>query len=141
MTHPEILASSRVLLTAGSETTATLLSGTTYFLLTNPSWLARVQAEIREAFHTSEEITLRSVSQPGLLPLLEAVLQESLRCYPPLPGTLPRVTGSKGAIIDSKFVPQGVSSFIFHRLLGNQCMPINQNEDFGRCPPMVYIPQ
>ena len=110
MTHPEILASSRVLLTAGSETTASLLSGTTFFLLGNPDWLARVQAEVRSAFHTSEEITLRSVSAPGSLPQLDAVLQETFRCYPPIPATLPRITGPEGAVIDGSFVPEGVSS-------------------------------
>ena len=110
MTRPEILASSRVLLTAGSETTASLLSGATYFLLTNPSWLARVQAEVRGAFWTADDITLRSVSTPGFLPLLGAVLQESLRCYPPVPSTLPRVTGREGAVVDGRYVPGGVST-------------------------------
>ncbi|KAL8948520.1 MAG: hypothetical protein Q9222_005301 [Ikaeria aurantiellina] len=109
MTHQEIRGTSRVLLTAGSETTATLLSGATYHLLQNPEALHRVQAEVRAAFRSAEDITLRSVSTSGLLPYLEAVIQESLRCCPPIPATLPRITGSDGAMIDGSFVPANVS--------------------------------
>ena len=108
MSYEEIISNSRVLLTAGSETTATLLSGATYFLLQNPTILQRVQSEVRAVFKNEEDITLRSVTTPSLLPYLEAVLQESLRCYPSVPATLPRITGSEGALIDGKFVPRNV---------------------------------
>lgn len=108
MTREEILGTSRVLLTAGSETTATLLSGATYYLLQNPAVLHRVQCEVREAFTSADNITLRSVSTPGLLPYLDAVLQESLRCYPSIPAMLPRITGPEGAVIDGNSVPGNV---------------------------------
>ena len=108
ISHEEIVCNSRALLTAGSETTATLLSGATYYLLQNTEVLHLVQSEVRTAFKNEEEITLRSISTPKLLPYLEAVLQESLRCYPSLPGLLPRITGPKGALIDGNFVPRNV---------------------------------
>ncbi|KAM0806079.1 putative benzoate 4-monooxygenase cytochrome P450 [Usnea florida] len=109
MTRQEIISNMRILLTAGSETTATLLSGATYHLLQNPAVLRRVQSEIRAAFKDEEDITVRSVSKPDLLPYLEAVLQESLRCYPSIPAILPRITGPEGALIDGKFVPSNIS--------------------------------
>ena len=71
MSYQEIISNSSVLLTAGSETTATLLSGATYFLLQNPAVLQRVQSEIRRVFKNGEDITLRSVNTPSLLPYLE----------------------------------------------------------------------
>lgn len=108
MSYEEIISNSRVLLTAGSETIATLLSGATYFLLQNPTILHRVQSEVRAVFKNEEDITLRSVTTPSLLPYLEAVLQESLRCYPSVPATLPRITGPEGALIDGKLVPGNV---------------------------------
>ena len=108
MTHEEIIGNSRVLITAGSETTATLLSGATFHLLRNPATLQRVQSEVRIVFKKEEDITLRSVSTPHLLPYLEAVLQESLRCYPSIPATLPRITGTGGAVIDGNHVPRNV---------------------------------
>ena len=113
MTRGEILASIRVLLVAGSETSASVLSGTMYFLLKNPLWLIRVQNEVRKVFSMGDEITLGALTPGGNgkvpLPLLEAVLKESFRRYPPVPTALPRVTPPGGAIIDGKFVPGDVS--------------------------------
>lgn len=109
MSQEEIFGNSRLLLIAGSETTAALLSGATYYLIQNPDFLHRVQAELRTVFEKEEEITLRSVSTPSLLPYLEAIIHESFRCYPSVPTRLPRRTGPEGAVVDGKFVPGNVS--------------------------------
>lgn len=109
LSEEEILGNLRVILTAGSETTATHLCGATWFLLTHPPALSRAQAEVRNAFKMPEDIYLRSLNKPGSLPFLNAVIQETLRCYPSIPSTLPRVTGSQGSIIDGRFVPPNVS--------------------------------
>lgn len=50
-----------MLLIAGSETTATLLSGVTYLLLTNPECMKKVTQEVRTAFDSDEDITFSSV--------------------------------------------------------------------------------
>ncbi|CAG8981790.1 hypothetical protein HYALB_00004733 [Hymenoscyphus albidus] len=105
LSYVEILGNSRTLLTAGSETTATHLSGATWYLLNHPEILHRVQEEVRKAFTTADEITLLSVSVPGRLPYLEAVIQESFRLYPSVPAALPRITGPERAFIDGKSVP------------------------------------
>ena len=55
-----------------------------------------LQDEVRNAFQNSEDITLQSVGTPGRLPYMDAVLTESLRVYPPIPASLPRVTGPEG---------------------------------------------
>ncbi|KAL8817259.1 MAG: hypothetical protein Q9191_008181, partial [Dirinaria sp. TL-2023a] len=109
MTREEIISNAGTLLIAGSETTATLLSGATFHLLANPSTLEKVQAEVRGAFENGKEITLLSVGTPGRLPYMEAVLTESLRVYPPIPASLPRVTGLGGEMIDGNFVPPNTS--------------------------------
>lgn len=109
MTRDEIIGTSRVMLIAGSETTATLLGGATYHLLRNPSMLRRAQSEVRGTFRNADDITLRAVSTPGLLAYLEAVLQESLRYRPPVPCTVPRKVGPSGAVVEGKFVPANVS--------------------------------
>ena len=96
------------MLIAGSETTASLLSGATYHLLRNPSMLRRAQSEVRTTFKDADDITVRAVSTPGLLPYLEAVLHESLRVWPPVPTALPRIVGPSGAIVDGQFVPGNV---------------------------------
>lgn len=115
MTREEIISNSGVLLVAGSETTATLLSGATYHLLSNTVVLKKLQAEIREAFHSEDEITPLSLRSPGKLPYMEAVLTESLRMYPPIPASLPRMTGSMGDVIDGHFVPGNVIASITDR--------------------------
>lgn len=108
MSYEELIGTCRVFLVAGSETTATLLSGAIFYLLKNPDVMDRLRREVREAFPTADDITMRAVNNSGKLPYMEAVLQESFRCYPPVPSTLPRITGSEGAFIEGKFVPPGV---------------------------------
>ena len=68
------------LMIAGSETTATLLSGVVYHLLKNPPILERLVEEIRTTFETEESINMLSV---GDLKYELAVLQEALRIFPP----------------------------------------------------------
>jgi cytochrome P450 len=65
---------------AGSETTATLLSGIVYYLLKNPSILQKLVEEIRTTFPTEESINM--VSTRGLKYEL-AVIEEVLRIFPP----------------------------------------------------------
>lgn len=115
MTREEIISNSSFLLVAGSETTATLLSGATYHLLSNPVVLKKLQAEVRHAFQSEDEITPLSVRSPGKLPYMEAVLTESLRMHPPLPASLPRMTGSTGDVIDGRDVPPNVTASIIDR--------------------------
>ncbi len=57
-----------LLCVAGSETTATLLTGAIYLLLKNPEKLARLEQEVRSRFKNASEITLQSVSTLEYLP-------------------------------------------------------------------------
>lgn len=102
MTKREIQAAASIFLIAGSETTATLLAGAFYLLLTNPKYLSRLTDEVRTAFKRESDIDMQSAAN---LPFLQAVIQESLRLYPPAPNTLPRQTPEPGEIVCGKFVP------------------------------------
>lgn len=102
MTRDEIISNATILILAGSETTATVLSGATYLLHQNPEKLAILQKEVREAFSSIDDITLLSSSK---LPYLHAVLEETMRCYPPAADNLPRVTPSEGAMVAGEWVP------------------------------------
>jgi hypothetical protein len=62
MTYQELISTVSTMIVAGSETTATLLSGVTYYLLTNPPILAELTAEIRNAFQSEADITMTSVN-------------------------------------------------------------------------------
>ena len=102
----ELDVNARLLVIAGSETTATLLSGATYFLLTNPEPLAKLTAEIRGTFGSVDEINFTSVSD---LKYMLSCLDESLRLYPPVSGTLIRLVRPEGAMICGDFIPGGTS--------------------------------
>lgn len=102
MAKSELLPTVSTLIIAGSETTATLLSATTYFILTHPSSLAKLQAEVRNAFQNEEEINIVSVNS---LSYMLAVLNEVLRLYPPSPSSFNRVTPAAGCHIAGRFVP------------------------------------
>ena len=116
MTEDELNSNAEVLIVAGSETTATLLSGATYYLLTNKLALEKVCDEVRSTFHSEGNITFTTVPH---LPYLNAVIEESLRLYPPVPATLPRWTLPEGNVIDGHFVPGNVSHIRHHSLDDN----------------------
>ena len=99
-------ANSSSVLIAGSETTATMLSGVTYMLLKNPEALKKVTDEVRTTFTSASEITLTSVN---VLTYMLACLNESLRSYPPVPFGMPRQVPPGGAHILGRYIPEGVS--------------------------------
>jgi averantin hydroxylase len=108
MTTEELVSTGSTLVLAGSETTATLLSGATYLLLQHPNMMAKLVAEIRGTFAKDIDITIVSVSK---LRYLTAVLEESMRIYPPGPTGLYRVVPKGGDTVVGKWIPGGVSHF------------------------------
>ncbi|KAI2781641.1 putative cytochrome P450 [Daldinia loculata] len=100
----QIATNATTLIIAGSETTATLLSGAVYLLTTHPDKLERLTQEVRSSFNNDDEITLTSV---GKLSYMLACLNESLRRYPPVPTGMPRQSPKGGATIMGKHVPEG----------------------------------
>ncbi|KAJ5108111.1 Cytochrome monooxygenase lcsI [Penicillium angulare] len=102
----EMKANAGLLIIAGSETTASLLSGFTYYLLQNKTAYQKLREELRGTFGSYDEINFKAVVG---LPYLNASLEEALRMYPPLPATLPRVVPKGGSVIDGEYFPEGVS--------------------------------
>ena len=90
---------------AGSETTATLLSGCIFYLCQTPVALKRVTEEIRCSFASAQNIQARECAK---LEYMNAVIKESLRLYPPLVTNMPRITPAAGCVIDGRFVPANV---------------------------------
>ncbi|KAI0009516.1 cytochrome P450 ClCP1 [Xylariaceae sp. FL0662B] len=107
----EIAANAEALIGAGSESTATLLSGAVYALLTNPDHLQRLTNEVRSTFEKEEDITLTSVHR---LEYVLACLNETLRYYPPVTNGMPRVTPKGGAVICGRHIPENTVVAIWH---------------------------
>ncbi|RYP44053.1 hypothetical protein DL768_009447 [Monosporascus sp. mg162] len=99
------------LIIAGSETTATLLSGAVYLLTTNPDKLSKLAREVRDKFASDDEITLLSVND---LPYMLACLNESLRLYPPVAVGNPRQVPRGGASVLGKFIPENTVVAVWH---------------------------
>ncbi|KAF8472717.1 cytochrome P450 [Kalaharituber pfeilii] len=102
--HVDFAANAQILIAAGSETTSTLLSGLTYYLIKTPNVCQRLKEEIRSSFQNYWDINSLTTQH---LPYLNAVIEEGLRIYPPVPIGLPRV--SPGAMVDGHYIPAGVT--------------------------------
>jgi cytochrome P450 len=97
-----LMTQAQTLIVAGAETTTTLLSGATFWLMKNSRAMHRLVEEVR-MFKSSEEITASSTAQ---LQYLSAVLEEALRIFNPAPFGLPRIC--PGAEIAGEYIPAGV---------------------------------
>ena len=120
MSREEIMKTAGSLIIAGSESTATLLSGAIYYLLKNPTSLRKLRSEIDSKFPDDlSEITFAKLAS---LPYLNAVLQETLRVYPPVPGILPRRTQLGGAVINGHLIAPDVGFRINSNRLSSQSL-------------------
>lgn len=99
----ELASEAEILLIAGAETSATAMTATLYYLAVHPKSLAKLRAELAASFHSSADITGDTTAP---LPYLNAVLEETMRIFPPSPVGPPRV--SPGDIVDGVYVPEGV---------------------------------
>lgn len=106
LSFDKISGNAFILVVAGSETTATTLSGATYLLLTHPDVLEKLNQEVRSAFKSADEININSV---GKLSYMLAVLNEALRMYPPVTSNLLREVPPGGGQIAGHYVAGGVS--------------------------------
>lgn len=82
-----------------------------WYLSKNPEAFERLKKEIRETFTSQDAINQDSANK---LPYLNAVLEESMRIFPPVPEGPPRV--SPGEMVDGHYIPAGiyVSSHIWY---------------------------
>ncbi|KAH7079034.1 cytochrome P450 [Paraphoma chrysanthemicola] len=104
MSSAEMIVNANLFMVAGTETTATLLSGLTYLLLTHPDKMTKLVDEIRGQFASSDEITMEATQS---LPYLNACIKEGLRRYPPVPVGLPHLTPADGSTVCGYYVPPG----------------------------------
>lgn len=105
ISRDEIDSNFEIFIVAGSDTTANLMMGCTYYLLKNPDVLNKLNTEVRTTLHTAKDINLTALSK---MPYLLAVLEESLRMHPPVPAGFGRRVLPEGATISDRWVPGGV---------------------------------
>ncbi len=107
---------------AGHETTAISLTYVMYEMSRNPSMQTRLRAEL-QPLDPPVHFLAETLPHPGTidaLPLLDAVLQETLRLYAPAPALQPRITPAGGTMIEGYGpIPGGVrigtAAYVLHR--------------------------
>ncbi|XP_041470978.1 cytochrome P450 3A6-like [Lytechinus variegatus] len=80
LTKEELFGQSIIFLSAGYETTATLLTYASYLLASNPDCQDKLIAEIDDVVPKRDDVSYTSISK---MPYLDQVVCEVLRIYPP----------------------------------------------------------
>ncbi|KAF2119514.1 benzoate 4-monooxygenase cytochrome P450 [Lophiotrema nucula] len=111
MSRAELHSNAYLIIIAGSETSATGLSGIAYLLCTNVDKLQKLIKEIRTTFASDADITFNTTTK---LPYLNAVIEEGLRSYPPVPFGMSRLVPKGGETVDGHFVPEGTQVATYH---------------------------
>jgi cytochrome P450 len=120
----QVINTATGLITAGTETTLSLMCGAVYHILSNPPVLLRLRQEIRGAADNASDLNLELIHG---MKYLRACLNETMRMYPSIVGPLPRVVDGDGAYICDQFVPPntvvGVNQWATYRSHKNFSYP------------------
>jgi cytochrome P450 len=93
------------LIFAGTDTTGNTFSYMFFELARHPEWQEKLHQELDKV----DFIGVPAHSNVSQLPILDALIHETLRVWPASPASLPRVTPIGGGIIDGVRVPENVS--------------------------------
>lgn len=93
----------RLLVIAGSDTTASTLTHICYYLAQDPNIAKGIREEL-----SNNSIDISTMSVPALshLPYLNAVINETLRLHPPVPSGAYRNPPESGTTINGHFLPE-----------------------------------
>lgn len=111
------------LIFAGSGTTANTLTYLVYAVLQRPDLHMQIEQEVSGLPGSFNDADLEN------LPILNAALQETLRLYCAVPGTLPRVVPAGGVTIGGYFIPEGIT-------VGTQAYTMHRKPDIWKNPHM-----
>jgi cytochrome P450 len=95
-------ADTELIVVAGSDTTAASLTMLFLNLATDPALVIPLRKETDDYFAASVTADATSLSK---LKHMDAVINETLRLHPPVPGGVQRVTPPEGIRVGSVFIP------------------------------------
>ncbi|KAI1132311.1 cytochrome P450 [Nemania abortiva] len=130
LTPGEAYANAELFMVAGTETTSSLLTGLTYYLIRNPDKMKILTDEIRGAFGSDADITFEALRK---LEYLNACIREGLRVYPPAPSAFQRVIPEGGNPVMGKWFPAGIRVSV-HPTAAN-LSPVNFRD------PKEFVPE
>ena len=106
VSQDEIILNSALFIVAGSETTASLLSGLLMWLLRTPTAYEKLTKEIRSSFASISDMDFQALQD---LPYMNACIDEALRIFPPVPTGLTRTVPISGDTVAGEWLPGGVT--------------------------------
>ncbi|PPQ98481.1 hypothetical protein CVT26_013882 [Gymnopilus dilepis] len=118
----KLVSSALLAIVAGSDTTSSALANICYYLIRYPDYLHRLREELDATFKPSEPNETIEINALASLPLLDAIINETLRLQPPIPTSLQRAPadGSGGkALSPDMYILEGtavqISPWVIHR--------------------------
>ncbi|KAL4793708.1 cytochrome P450 [Aspergillus venezuelensis] len=116
LTDLDVATEAGNLIVAGSDTTAVTLTYLIWSVLSRPSLQRDLEEEASALDADYDDAKLET------LPLLNAVIKETLRLYGAAPGSLPRSVPEGGATLGGYFIPEGMT-------VSTQSWTIHRNEN------------
>ncbi|KAJ5741040.1 hypothetical protein N7493_000912 [Penicillium malachiteum] len=101
LTPEEEIEDTMMLQIAAGDTTLSALTFSMYHLATNPE----IQLALRKEIESHADVANLAFQAIQNLPLLESVINETLRVHPAVPSGLPRLTPPEGVYIDGTYIP------------------------------------
>ncbi len=108
---PMLQGDSRLIIVAGSDTTAATLVHMFYYLATNPKFQQQLREELESSVGRGEDVEHQKIQDAELL---NGCISEALRLNPPVPSGVFRKTPPEGVSIGEKWIP------------GNTCIQMPQ---------------
>ena len=105
----------RLIVVAGSDTTAIAMTYAFYYLASNPAQVEKLRDELKPLIDSDAPFNVRDVQYAKHL---NGVINESLRLYPPVPSGTQRITPPEGYTVDGIFLPGEVNVIVPHYALG-----------------------
>ena len=107
MQHRWITGDARLIIVAGSDTTAATLTYIMYHLAKTPHLVTKLREELREMnYLPGSETEVRAIQDAKYL---NGVINEALRLHPAVPSGLLRLTPPEGINVEGTFIPGGVT--------------------------------
>lgn len=102
LTDKDVREEAGNLIVAGSDTTAVTLSYLVWAVLKHPDLQAQLEEEVGKL---SDELTMAELEAA---PIMNSIIEETLRLYGAAPGALPRTVPSQGLNVAGFHIPAGV---------------------------------
>ncbi|RBA13220.1 hypothetical protein FPRO05_13647 [Fusarium proliferatum] len=117
---------------AGSDTTASAIRVTLFYLMSSPRVYRKLKEEIRDTIREGKASSPITAAQARELPYLQAVIYEGLRMRPVTTGQQAKEVPAGGDTINGYFIPGGTSIAInFSAILGSKAL-FGQDADVFR---------